>query len=295
MHLYWQPAFSTSCLHAAWACQSGLPLADERVQAAVGEAEVSLSAALSESGVPSDLFWRHLLGLSPSLASNRDLAEAVLRKSVGAGDERYPPLVPRVERAIDQIESGMRLVFPKMEEELALRLGPLKEQWESRGPGLLGIVTRLTEPGFLVEDATILLVQPALGGGGMAHLQYNAVRIEAVLANPLPQLPEAVRLGWLVSQLNCDLPRYADEIHGSRLELVSALALLPIVLAAGQEVEWVPPHPAIYEQALAAWFVSPAFDPAATADILRTWWQTYQAMRPNWAVALTALDRMLPR
>ncbi len=34
-----------------------------------------------------------------------------------------------------------------------------------------------------------------LGGGGAAHIPYNNVHIEAVLTNPVPDLPEILRLG----------------------------------------------------------------------------------------------------
>jgi len=52
-----------------------------------------------------------------------------------------------------------------------------------------------------------------LGGAGAAQLRTNSVRLEAVLTHPDPQLPETLRLGWLLSQLNQDLPIYSDTIR----------------------------------------------------------------------------------
>ena len=126
---------------------------------------------------------------------------------------------------------------PKLLDELELRAGPLREQWEGRGPGLLAGICRLTEPGILVERADVLVVYPVAGGGGTAHREHNAVSIEAVLANPLPQLPEVARLAWLIAQLNLDLPRYTETLRGSRR--VAALATIPPTLAAAADVELV--------------------------------------------------------
>ena len=59
--------------------------------------------------------------------------------------------------------------------------------------------------------------------------------IEAVLANPRFELPEVVRLGWLLAMLNFDLARYRDPL--SDAERVLPLAMIPPVLAAAAEVE----------------------------------------------------------
>src|SRR5690606_23019649 len=97
-------------------------------------------------------------------------------------------------------------------EELELRSAPLREQWEARGGGLLATLARLTTAGLVPEMADVILVHPVLGGGGAAHWQYNSVQFEAVLANPLAELPEVLRLGWLLAQLNFDLPLYEDHL-----------------------------------------------------------------------------------
>ena len=53
----------------------------------------------------------------------------------------------------------------------------------------------------MLPQCDVLLIHPALGGAGEAHLAYNSVRIEAVLANPNADLPEVVRLAWLIAQV----------------------------------------------------------------------------------------------
>lgn len=67
------------------------------------------------------------------------------------------------------ISNAMQRAIPNLQQELELRVRPLKEQWEARGPGLLKTFANLTEESLLVEEAKVLLVHPVLGGGGEAH------------------------------------------------------------------------------------------------------------------------------
>jgi hypothetical protein len=194
--------------------------------------------------------------------------------------------------AIAEMQAAVRNALPKLVEELALRERPLREQWDARGPGLLHQVAQLSEEQLVPEEAEVLLVHPAFGGGGAAHLPFNSVRIEAVLANPHVELPEVVRLAWLVAQLHLDLPVYCDAIHADRLPHIARLAMLPAVLKAAGTVELVRYSPQLIEQALRAWqlAVPPGVD---IVGLVSDWWETYQLDQPPFRVALTALDQMM--
>jgi hypothetical protein len=156
---------------------------------------------------------------------------------------------------------------------------------------MLNEIGRLTDESLIATNLDVLLVHPALGGGGDAHLAYNSVRIEAVLANPVAELPEAVRLAWLVSQLQLDLPVHSEEIHADRLPHIARYAMLPAALIAAESVELVRFAPDALAQAVSAWHlaVPPGVDAAA---LISEWWQTYQETRPPWNVALAALDQL---
>ena len=182
-------------------------------------------------------------------------------------------------------------VVPNLPEELELRSRPLREQWEARGPGMLRSIGCRTEEELIVEECEVSAVYPALGGGGGAHLAYNSVRIEAVLANPVAELPEVVRLGWLIAQLQLDLPGYGEEIHPERLPHIAAYAMLPAVLAAAEEVELVRNSSQLVGPAIAAWKL-PSPPDIDAASLVEQWWQTYQEARPPWRVALAALDQL---
>ena len=70
--------------------------------------------------------------------------------------------------------------------------------------------------------------------------------------------------------------------------------MLPPVLRAAEHVELAECDRLTIELALTAWHVDTplGFD---AVEILTTWWDTYQATRPKWTVALAALDRMFEK
>jgi hypothetical protein len=277
-------------LHAAAALARGQVLADARLADAIGGPAQDLRQAIQSTRLPRDQIWRQLLGLSTMVDSLRDLAERAAARCVGAAaaERAASFLLP----PLGAIESAVRSVYPNLLAELALRERPLREQWEARGPGLLRSIARWTDPRLMPAEAKVVLIHPALGGGGTAHLAYNLVHIESVLTNPVPQLPEVLRLGWLLAQLNLDLPVFSDSLHGSRLALIAELAMLPATLQAAEDVELATNGPESIDLALQTWNVMtpPEVDPV---DVVWRWWCTYLETRPRWDIAFTALDRMV--
>lgn len=288
--LHWTTGFRASCLHAAAVLARGQVLADARLAEAIAGPAQELRQAIQALGLPRDLFWRQLLGLSAVVDSLRDLAERAVARCCGASvaERTAAALVP----PLATLEAAVRAVHPHLQSELTLREGPLREQWEARGPGLLRNITHWTDPRLMPAEAKVVLVHPALGGGGTAHLAYNLVHIEAVLTNPVPQLPEVLRLAWLLAQLNIDLPVFSEQVHGARLATTAELAMLPATLQAAEELEMATIGPESIDLALQAWNVltPPEVDPV---DVLWRWWSTYLETRPRWDIAFTALDRML--
>jgi hypothetical protein len=288
-HLHWRQHLTTSCLHAAEALSRGLLLADQRLAEAIAASADELKRAVASDESTAPRLWRWLFALATSAGSNRELALQALTKTVGR--QRAEMRLNRLAAALAGVEAAVRRAFPDLAGELDLRMRPLREQWEARGPGLMrGVATR-TEESLLAEEAQVIVVQPALGGGGQAHVSANAVRIEAVLANPHAELPEVVRLAWLLAQLQLDLPAYSDRIHADRLPHVAAFAALMPVLEAAQEVELVQYSPALLERAITVWHLQVPQDINA-AQVVLQWWETYRESRPAFPVALTALNQM---
>jgi hypothetical protein len=291
MQLTWKPGPLNSALHAAFAVARGRTLVDPEMQAALAEPAEALQQELVAAGLPVAPFRRALAGLATQFDAPRQIVERALVKVQGTGIAGTL-LVPKLTAVLTAVAQAFNKSCPDPAETLRLRERPLREQWESRGNGLLRQIALRTDERLLAETATVVLVHPALGGGGDAHLQQNAVTFEAVLTNPMPQLPEVVRLAWLLAQLQCDLPLFADQINAQRLPHVAAFALLPATLQAAANVELGEFSPEQISRAINAWQLPKMADLDTTA-VVSDWWQTYIADRPPWPVALTALDQML--
>jgi hypothetical protein len=290
IQITWRTSPLASGLHAAEAIGRGLPIADPRLAASLEAPAQILAGEVRAANLPEARFWTHLLGLSGTPTGRRLLVETAIRKTAGKV-ARLEELVARVAAAVAGVETAMQEALPALSDELELRIRPLREQWEARGLGLMQAIGWRTDESLIVKECDVLAVYPALGGGGGAHLPYNSVRIEAVLANPIAELPEVVRLAWLIGQLHLEVPIYSESIHAERLPYVAAYAMLPPTLAAAEELELVHGTPELIRQAAGAWQMPspPGMD---AADLVHEWWQTFLETRPPWNVALAALDRM---
>ena len=288
MELNWKASFSASCFHTCHALFQDYSLRDERLSKALSPHVQTLRNKLLSAGILPQRFWKHAVALSANIESNRELVELILRKAVG---NVARPTVDSLITVVSGIESSTASIYPKLADDVTLRIRPIREQWESRGPGLLWTVATLTDDRVLVPNADVIVVHPVLGGSGAAHLEYNSVRIEGVLANEHRDLPETLRLAWLLSQLNSDLPTFADRVPGEMLSLIAQLAFVPAVLQAAENVEWSVCDCKSIQLALNVWGI-PVPGAQATGELLLDWWQTYRESRPSWEIGLGALHQM---
>jgi hypothetical protein len=291
MRLQWSASLSASCLHAAACVQEGLPVVDDELVPALSEPIEQLLCELRVCGLPTEEALPQLVALAGEVESNQQLVELAFTKLWGKGafDES---IVNRLAGCIGSLETALLRERPGLTDELDVRSRPLREQWESRGPGLLRQMALLTEDSLLVESASVVLVAPIVGGHGRTHLLSNRVTLEAMLVNPHPHLPETLRLGWLLSQLNLDLPRFSDNVPTARRSLVINLATIPLVLAAAETVELARLDAETLRSALECWHLGPGL-PTDVDDRLLSWWNTYHDSATRWATALAALDAML--
>jgi hypothetical protein len=191
---------------------------------------------------------------------------------------------------LTDLEQSLDAALPRLEDELNLRCGPLQQQWEARGPGLLATMGRIAEEDLIPPSARMVLVHPVLGGGGVAHPSYNAVSFEAMLTDSMDGLPEVVRMAWLLGQLNLELPRFSDRLGAPRSIHLGALALVPITLAAAEQVELARCDATTIGRAMAQW-CQPDTTPEKAKSVAE-WWNVYHTSRPPLDIALEALQRM---
>jgi len=298
--LRWIASLPASALCAAEAIWIGKSFTTPNLAAALKAPAEDLHAAIDECGVERQGLLSHLVALAAGIPQWLELAEVALTKMV----PREQALLqgPRVGEAIRKVVAALRAALPDLLEELDVRSGPIRNQWEARGPGLLAAVGRWVGPELLVGRADVVLVYPVLGGGGSAFARYNTVTIEAVLADPVPRLPEVVRLAWLVSQLGCDRPDFQEGLIPSikekrmvtfdRLESLASAALVPAVLEAAAEVELATCDLPTLELAFQSWDNRVMEKAQVSAGLLFDWWTTYRRSGSKWQVAVSALFQM---
>ncbi len=296
MQLIWTPNASASSLHAAQSiCMFGDKITDARVTDSIGRYAYGLGDWISTAcPFDSPRLWTLLVGHAAVIESNTELAKVVLQK---AGVRTHDQTArSQLAGYVSDIEAAYNQLFPKFLEQIPLRARPLQEQWLGFGPGLLAHLGRLTQKDLLVSDARVVLLQPILGGAGIAHLDQNLVRIEAVLTNPLSELPEVVRLTWLLSQLHLDLPLHSETIGANLLARLAPLAMLPPTLAAAEVMELSKCDELMAALAIEQWHIPVPRDKDVQTEIvpvMMDWWETYLQTRPAWHTAMQAFAKML--
>jgi hypothetical protein len=296
MHLNWKPNLSASALHSAEAC-SKFPdrVTDPQVASNVGPYGKRLGEWIARMSFPDvERFWDDLIAMGSQIDSNSELAISVLRKRAGTSvAEAHSASLAGL---ITDIEAAFLQMFPKYMEQSALRIRPLQDQWLGYGQGLLAHLKRLTEKDLFVDECQVVGIQPILGGYGKAHLDQNLVRIEAILTNPMSELPEVVRLAWLVSQLNLDLPGFNEHLGFGVARRLAPLAMLPPALAAAEVLELAKCDEATASLAIEQWQIAVPGSVDLESELapsLMDWWETYLQTRPEWSTALRALAKML--
>lgn len=299
--LSWTASPSAACWQAAEHWGAGrMPAAatmHEALTTGFAAPALALDAFLREQNIPLAPFFEHLTPAACEIESNRALAHTALTKSLGRA--RADVLAERTAGLLTDCEAAFFAAFPKLREELELRFRPLRELWDARGPGLVAGVGRRTDRGLVPEAARVAAVPPYLGGGGWAAAPSNTVVFEMVLANPIDQLPETLRLGWLVTLLNFDLPDFAEALPPDRAREVAAWSMLPAVLEAAADLElaWPDATGQLLATAAAAWL--PTALRGGEVDVsterlaaVTGWWQAASRDKAAWGVKLRALGRL---
>ena len=296
MHLTWTPNASASAMHAAQSiCEYGDKLSDPRVSESIGKYALGLGEWIATAApFDTDRFWSLLVGHSAMIDANTDLARVVVKKAaLRVGNQTA---ISQLAGYISDIEAAYNQLFPKFQEQIPLRARPLQEHWLGFGTGLIAHLGRLTQKDLLVSEARVVLMQPIMGGAGVAHIEQNQVCIEAVLTNPMIELPEVVRLAWLLSQLQLDLPVHSETMGANLLARLAPLAMLPPILAAAEVMELSKCDESVAELAIEQWHIPVPKGRDANAElvpIMMDWWETYLQTRPGWQTALQAFAKML--
>jgi hypothetical protein len=296
MDLRWLAGDLASCFRAAEVLCRTEALADAALAAALTAPVHRLLAALHEERIPLERFFAHLIPLAAGNVGLHQLAEVTLIKTMGR--TAAPSRVRRFWDLLSDLKNALATDLPDFTAKLSAQIEPFQGRWYAHGAALLGGIVAGSEAGLLVREATVVLVHPVQGGGGAAYLPYNTVCLEAVAEDPISELPEVVRLAWMLATLNLDLPRYSENIQADRLATAAALAMIPMALAVAADLRLAGCDEAAIKQAVVAWMPPAQLQRKAAAEwaaLLAQWHATYRAMRPPLSTALKGLDVLIQR
>ncbi len=290
MNIRWLTKPDASALYAARTLVETGKLTDPKVASRIGAWAEQMRAAVADIPLPPSLVWEQLIGASGETCVSQPHLDRTARLT------GYAALSDR-DLFRELTKTSLTLVLHyvqgagKVPQELWLRSGPLRQHFEARGPGLLHALVRQLGRARDPEYVDVILVLPARGGGGFALPWTDVVVLEAMLANPLDDLPEVVRFCWLLAQLNFPVPEGregpAEVTERARL---ASVALIPPVLEAAEYVELARYHEAAIARALEAWHVAPA-SPATLAGQLAAWWKECRESSLDWQQAWNTLVR----
>ncbi|MFM2096430.1 MAG: hypothetical protein RIS70_3554, partial [Planctomycetota bacterium] len=233
LRLRWVTSPLASCLHAVAAIESNRAISDADWHRAIAEPSRHWLDRLHGSGIPIERFLREsvaatLESSSPDEIVTRAIATIRSQSHAPSMDTQH---TAQLVDGLHSLVAAMMNAFPNLERELVLRIGPLREHWEARGPGLLRWLQRSTHGRSLDDFTSVLLVHPLHDGDVQPLYGHRALLVEALLVNPEPRLPEIVRLAWGFSRLSSDVAgdpatSYPEsDAHLRRQALVDAFGL----------------------------------------------------------------------
>ena len=292
--LRWIVNPGVSCLYAANLVRSNLATGNQTLTEALDDPVRRLTHILTSERVDVNRFFAAAISWAAAGADAAILGEKAASLAPSDGVTRTE-VAERIAEAIRDLERAIAVLWPRLDYEVRLRERPLREQWEARGPGTLRRLEYLTGGEVAVPDAEVALVQPCLGGGGVAYPAFHIVCMEALLANPWATLPEPVRLTWFLAQLSFGAQK-AESAAAPGRRAIWALATIPLVLEAAEYVEWTQYHAQTLSLALEQWpqaELNDGADRLTLAALLESWRDDWRARTSEWSLAVDDLERRI--
>ena len=298
----WTPHPRLSAIHAAYVIASGGESVDPPCQRLLLGPVTELNDRLLSASVDVRLFWRRLI---QETAADRSLPERpggdrideraceIALTAAGVSEFQLEATAQAVARRIGECRSAFYSRFPKLADQLRLRSGPLKERWETYGPGLLHAVARRIWDGDPPPDwwpprFEALLLQPIRGGAGDFDAEGQRFWLEAMLTDAEPTVPEVLRVAWLMTRIAIET--HTREKSGERsVSLPWSFGSVPILLAAAGDLELVADAMGSIPTAMRLWQLG---DDAVAATVVH-WWRRQSADPRPLPIALQSLREML--
>jgi len=287
--LDWKVDAALSGVHAACVVATGARCTDPQTEQLLSGPTTDINGRLVLASIDVIKFWnsyaeREIAG------DHRELAVAGALIEAGCSELQLEQTATFVRHRLSDARLAFAQRHPKLEQQLPLRMKPLRERWETVGPGLLREVERQVWQNSPPADwwppsIDVFALQPILGGAGGFDSDYDQIWIEAVLTDPNPQIPEVLRVVWLITSLAIEThirSRTGQRVLSRAWKLVS----VPLVLSAAAQLEFFPAQKLPIGLALQTWS---AGDEHVVAK-LQQWWQRYDGSDTPLPVALRQLD-----
>ena len=306
-NIRFEPVVDLSVVHAAFVVATGGACGDQKTESALLGPTSEINTRLVSAMTDVRGFWSSLFAGVAAGKNTRDSCTSALL-SAGCSELQIEQTAAALGSQLDECRIAFQNRFPKLREQLELRAGPLKDRWQTYGPGLLIQTAQLIWDSSPPEDwwperVDCLLVQPVRGGDGGFDSGQCRVWMEAMLTDADPAVGEIFRLAFWVTQvavgrhLDTTLGRTTTPSHpedfGSgthrRTSLPWGLGCVPVVLAAGAQLDLFRTQSLPVAKAVRLWRLGDD----SVAKVVALWWDQWAEAGAAMPVALKALERML--
>lgn len=292
MKLHWRSDPELSAARAAFVVATGMPCIDHKTEQSLVATVNEINHRLLSASIENGRFWtsyldRCVAGDVPGIA----VAVSLVRS--GCNEMQVDQIAKAIISRLNDARQLFFERFPKLDEQLPLRIQPLRQRWDAIGPGLIREIERQVWQNSPPSDwwppaVTVSAVQPLTGGGGGFDPDADSIWIEAMLTDSDPAIPEVLRVVWLVTSLAIEThirSRTGQRMISTAWSLVS----VPLVLSAASHLEMFPPGNLPIGRAADLWHgVSPK-----TIRILEQWWQQFAGSSIPLPIALKQLEDSL--
>ena len=271
MRIQWVPHPELSAAHAAYVVATGARCIDDKAEQVLVQPVTELNNRLLASSIDVGQFWRQYLLEIMADAGMQQACETALL-SAGGSELQVEQTSAAIVRRLADARIAFLGRYPKLAEQLDLRARPLRERWETYGPGLLREIGKQVWGDSPPDDwwspqVTALTVQPIRGGDGGCDASQSRFWFEAMLTDVDPHVPEILRIVWLVTRIAIEshVRHSSDDL---RLMMPWSLASVPLVLSSALTLELIHGDSLPISQAMELW----KFGDGRTAETVSVWW-----------------------
>lgn len=291
--IQWVAHPELSAAHAAYLVATRAPCNDPKTEQTLIQPVTEANNRLFSASVDVGQFWQqYLLQVLSDVPMEQACGVALL--AAGANEMQVEQTSKAVANRLGDARLAFTNRYPKLAEQLDLRARPLRERWETYGPGLLNQVGKQIwgdrpPADWWMPQVTALMVQPMRGGDGGYDASGARLWLEAMLTDVDPRVPEVLRVAWLVTSMAID--NYARGTSGE-LSLMRpwSLVSVPLVLNAGRELELLRGEELPTNEAMKLWH----FADEEVAATVSQWWAVQADSTAPLPARLKRLDEMLP-